>query len=56
MNKKWLAEPDKRPFLLIIAIIVAVTVVFSISAGHPLLDILGYLGWVTGITYIFFTI
>ena len=54
MNRQWFTEPNKRPFLYIIAVIAAVTVVLSASAGRPAMDILGYLGFVVGITYIVF--
>ena len=54
MNKKWFTQPDERPFLLLIAIIAAVTVLLALSAGRAPLDILGYLGFVAAISYIVF--
>lgn len=55
MNKKWFTQPDKRPFLILIAIIVLVTVVVSAYLGRTPADILAYLGFVAGITYIVFS-
>ena len=46
--------PDKRGFLYLIAIIAALTVLIAVNAGRSPLDILAYLGFTTGITYIFF--
>lgn len=54
MSENKTSVPDKRGFLYLIAIIAALTVLLAISAGRSPLDILAYLGFTSGITYIFF--
>ncbi len=54
MNKENSSMPNKRGFLYLVAIIAILTVLLAIGAGRTPIDILAYLGFTTGITYIFF--
>lgn len=53
MNEK-VAIPYKRGFLYLVAIIALVTVIVALAVGRTPVDILAYLGFTSGITYIFF--
>ena len=54
MNEEKASAPEKRGFLYIVAIIAALTVVLALADGRAPIDILAYLGFTSGITYIFF--
>ncbi len=54
MSEKNASMPDKRIFLYLIAIIAAITVLLALYAGRSPLDIVAYLGFTSGITFIFF--
>ncbi|MCY3976874.1 MAG: hypothetical protein OXG23_02130 [Chloroflexi bacterium] len=54
MSEKNSSVPDKRIFLYLIAIIAAITVLLALNEGRSPLDIVAYLGFTSGITFIFF--
>ena len=54
MSENNASMPDKRIFLYLIAIIAAITVLLALYAGRSPLDIVAYLGFTSGITFIFF--
>ena len=54
MKEEHASVPYKRGFLYLIAIIAALTVILAVAVGRGPIDILAYLGFTTGITYIFF--
>ena len=54
MNEEKASAPDKRGFLYLVAIIAALTVLLALADGRAPIDILAYLGFTTGISYIFF--
>lgn len=54
MNEENASAPYKRGFLYLVAIIAALTVILALAVGRGPLDILAYLGFVAGVTYIFF--
>ena len=55
MSDKWKADSYRRVFLLIIAIIATVTVIYGVVAGREWTEILGYGSFVIAITYMFFS-
>ncbi len=54
MSEERTSAPDKRGFLYLVAIIAALTVLLALADGRAPIDILAYLGFTTGISYIFF--
>ncbi|MDE2775016.1 MAG: hypothetical protein OXI77_03650 [Chloroflexota bacterium] len=54
MYEENVSAPYKRGFLILVAIIVVLTVILALAVGRGPIDILAYLGFTTGITYIFF--
>lgn len=54
MNKEKYSVTYRRGFLYLVAIIVIATVILALGAGRTPTEILAYLGFATGISYIFF--
>ena len=54
MSKEKYAVTYKRVFIYAVVVIAIVTVVLAVAAGRRPTEILAYLGFTTGIAYIFF--
>ena len=54
MNDEKAPAPNKRGFLYLVAIIAALTVLLALAVGRTPVEVLAYLGFTIGITYIFF--
>ena len=54
MHEENASAPYKRGFLYLVAIIVILTVILALAVGRGPIDILAYLGFTAGVTYIFF--
>lgn len=55
MSEEKVSAPNKRGFLYLVAIIAALTVVLALAVGRTPIEVLAYLGFTAGITYIFFS-
>lgn len=54
MNKEGYSPTYRRGFLYLVAIIAIITVMLAVVAGRTPTEILAYLGFTAGISYIFF--
>ena len=54
VNEEKHSMAYKRGFIYLIAVIALVTVLLAMAAGRSPTEILAYLGFTTGISYIFF--
>lgn len=54
MNEEKVSALYKRGFLYLVAMIAGLTVILALAIGRAPIDILAYLAFTIGITYIFF--
>ena len=54
MRESKSSAPNRRGFLYLIAIIAVLTVMLAANAGRTPIDILGYLGFTTALSFIVF--
>ena len=54
MRENRTSTANKRGFMILIAIIAALTILSAADAGRTAPEILAYLGFTIGISYIFF--